>query len=78
MKSSKDQHPRACLLAAMVVLALLLEQAPSQTAVPSKEAIDTNWTVPNVGALPTTFCSNAMNDPMILFLFLGHFAAALT
>jgi thiosulfate dehydrogenase len=52
MKNSKDQYRRAGLLAAVVVLALLPEQAPSQTAVLSKEAIDTIWTVPNVGALP--------------------------
>jgi cytochrome c len=52
MKNSKVQYRRADLLAAVVVLALLPEQAPSQTAVLSKEAIDTIWTVPNVGALP--------------------------
>jgi hypothetical protein len=40
MKNSKDQNRRACLLAGVVVLALLPAQAPSQTAVLSKEAIE--------------------------------------
>jgi hypothetical protein len=52
MKNSKDQYRCAGLLAAVIVFALLPEPAPSQTAVSSKEAIDTIWTVPNVGALP--------------------------
>src|ERR1700754_4211082 len=51
MKNSKDQYHCAGLLAAVIVFALLPQPAPSQTA-SSKEAIDTIWTVPNVGALP--------------------------